>query len=652
MIRILLLALLLIVFAAKGKAESIIDATEISFVRLSPDGDQLAYAMQKDNISEIYVKHSETRISQPFNLNRLKLNKHRLQNLQWVNKNVLLIELSQEVIGIGNLENTRSQIKRYLLKISEDQATFNQFKEIESEGWISHIDVENGRILFARSSRNSSVYSINPDTILSAPSSTGKFRVIDAGEVTAKNKIQTTSGYVVRWFFHNNRPSAALKFTDTKVMELSQFHQQGERSVYTWKLGEEDEPTVSLDSLIPIGYNGTKDRYYATFKENDYNQTLYEIDYNSQTFTQLETHSDGKIIKLIQSQINHELIGATVINQGRIGDIYFSNNENKFQLSDQLSVEIARSLNDAYTLRYTEASNHPGSFSIIDKNGRTTLQLMRLPHFDPTPYSQTDSHFITLDGQRINYFQTYPRNIAPHGLLVLVHGGPIGAYDTPYFDQQAEFFARQGLVVVRVNYRGSGGYGKEFLDAGKAQWSTGMLKDILASTQETLKSSKFMKLPVCIGGFSYGGYAAAQLAATHPEVYQCAFSAAGVSDLNLLVQDTSMSKRQFNWLKEQLGDAASEPEKLYQLSPVARMNQDMGPLLIIHGSKDERAPVEHAYRLHRNAKSLGLPVTLVELADEDHYFDLPGSKQKVFSVISDFLKNAMQSRSTNSDTNR
>src|SRR5260370_14629043 len=114
------------------------------------------------------------------------------------------------------------------------------------------------------------------------------------------------------------------------------------------------------------------------------------------------------------------------------------------------------------------------------------------------------------------------------------HGGPHFIRDDWGFDPEAQFFASQGFAVLRVNYRGSGGYGRRYQESGYGKWGNRIIDDILEATRLVIKKGMVDSSRLCIYGASFGGYAPPQSSVRAPSLFPCAIGYAGVYDLTLM----------------------------------------------------------------------------------------------------------------------
>src|SRR5690606_16599332 len=165
------------------------------------------------------------------------------------------------------------------------------------------------------------------------------------------------------------------------------------------------------------------------------------------------------------------------------------------------------------------------------------------------------------------------------------------------FDLIVQYLASVGFVVLEVNYRGSSGYGLEFIEKGRRQWAKGIEDDIDAAVEWAMGRAEIDGRRICIIGGSYGGFSALTSILRHRERYRCAVSINGVTDVPLLghSSDLADSKKAMAFFDEFVGDFETEREKLIEISPVYRMNEVETPILIVQGSADRRVDPDHAY---------------------------------------------------------
>ncbi|GAB4184950.1 MAG: hypothetical protein Tsb002_08320 [Wenzhouxiangellaceae bacterium] len=218
--------------------------------------------------------------------------------------------------------------------------------------------------------------------------------------------------------------------------------------------------------------------------------------------------------------------------------------------------------------------------------------------------------WISADGLPLHaYYQPPVRSSVDHAatdapapLLVLVHGGP-WSRDRYGYDPLVAALARQGIGVLKVNFRGSSGAGREFLLASRGQWGKAMQADLLAGIEQLNRRGWVDPQRVCIAGMSYGGYAALQAILTESDRFRCAMAHAPVTDL----------EQHIRWLAQRgdrlgaaewralVGSPDTQLEALQSVSPLHHAGQLQRPLLLSHGEDDGVVAVSHSHRFLRAA---------------------------------------------------
>lgn len=226
------------------------------------------------------------------------------------------------------------------------------------------------------------------------------------------------------------------------------------------------------------------------------------------------------------------------------------------------------------------------------------------------------------DGLEIEAVITRPRLRAGQGKLpvvVLTHGGPYGVRDYAEYDQWAQSIAEQGYVVIQPNYRGSGGYGTEFVKKGRQDgFGTRMQDDLNDVIDHLAAKGEIDPTRACMMGWSYGGYASARAAQRDPQRWKCTVAGAGVYDLPMMRDYDKAYLGSFgaNYL-------AKGANSLADVSPALQTKSKWSPILVVHGVRDPRVPIAQGRtlvsRLRGAGKQEGVEFAYIEQPKNGHY---------------------------------
>jgi dipeptidyl aminopeptidase/acylaminoacyl peptidase len=246
------------------------------------------------------------------------------------------------------------------------------------------------------------------------------------------------------------------------------------------------------------------------------------------------------------------------------------------------------------------------------------------------------------DGLEIPAYVTTPPGAAPGSkfpLVVVPHNGPT-ARDTEGFNYLVQFLATRGYVVLQPQYRGSGGFGDGFEDAGKGEWGGKMQTDLLDGVAALARSGEIDSSRVCIVGTGFGGYLALGGATMQAGNYRCAASFAAISDLgsylNEKVRTYSREGAAIEELREEMGAASSG--KLAASSPYRHAEKAVRtPILLMHGDQDTLVSLEQSERMADRLKAMNVPHELIILENENHFLTRSANRTRMLEALEQFL---------------
>lgn len=317
----------------------------------------------------------------------------------------------------------------------------------------------------------------------------------------------------------------------------------------------------------------------------------------------------------------------------------------------------ARTDDDATWIVWNDPITAPTSVYIYDRKASTlTPFYVSRPDLAGMPLQKMHPVEITSrDGLTLPSYLTLPAGSDPDGsgipakpvpLVLLVHGGP-WARDGYGFNREHQMLANRGYAVLAVNFRGSTGFGKDFLNAGNKQWGLAMHDDLIDAVNWAVGKGITSADKVAIMGGSYGGYATLAGLTFTPDTFACGVDIVGPSNLEtLLATIPPYWAPLVKLFHERMGDPGT-PEGLALLkaaSPLYKADRIKKPLLIAQGANDPRVKQAESDQIVGAMKAAGIPVTYVLYPDEGHGFARPENNIAFYALAENFLASCLGGR--------
>ncbi|OOG49069.1 alpha/beta fold hydrolase [Rhodanobacter sp. C01] len=294
-----------------------------------------------------------------------------------------------------------------------------------------------------------------------------------------------------------------------------------------------------------------------------------------------------------------------------------------------------------HSIVYVYADADPGTFYLYSRQAnKLTPLLPRTPWIDPTRMAgKQPFEFAARDGLKLRGYASFPpgKENAKHlPMVVYVHGGPFGIYDTWDFDPIVQAMATRGYVVLQVNFRGSGGRDEKFMTAGYREWGGKMQDDVTDATRWAIAQGIADPRRICIFGASYGGYAALEGAVKEPDLYQCAIGYVGVYDLALMSYrgDIPQSVNGEKFLEKTLG---TDTNVLAKRSPINQLGQLKAKVMLVVGGKDERVPPVQGENLHSALLKRNIQHEWLYKPNEMHGFYDETNNTELYTKMLEFI---------------
>jgi dipeptidyl aminopeptidase/acylaminoacyl peptidase len=297
-----------------------------------------------------------------------------------------------------------------------------------------------------------------------------------------------------------------------------------------------------------------------------------------------------------------------------------------------------RDSDDATWLVAFDSDSGPVKFYTWDRADKTATFLFdHRPELNEYPLVPMEPFaFTARDGLRIHGYLTLPAQVQQAHLpaVLVVHGGP-WTRDGWGLDPEAQWLANRGYACVHVNFRGSSGYGKDFLNAGNHEWGAKMHDDLLDAVNYLVAQGVIDRSRVGIYGGSYGGYAALIGATFTPDVFKCAISMVGPSNLNTLIDSFPEYWKPMiaTWHKR----VGEDREFLWSRSPLSRVDDIAIPILIAQGENDPRVKRAESEQIVAAMAERGIEHEYVMYENEGHGLVKPENRLDFYQRADRFL---------------
>jgi len=603
--------------------------------RLSPDGKRLAIltipSKEGDPIVEVYK--TDNMSAKPFRLNADPM---EVRNIYWATNDNIVMRLRQKVRD--KIEGFNQGVFEY--KLASVDLKTKKFKEYDQIGAsISHLLPEKPKkVIYSfipgEFENNRLSEPFRPTAYYELDLKTGRKRLILRGKISL--------GQVE--FDGKGNPWLGRGFDIAKGEYVWYYRRPGETD---WKelhrLSEN-----SYENFSVVGFDvGNPHLFFVVANNGHDKQGLWEFDSNSKKFTELIYRRNDVDVRGIRSHSNswtsYDEVVAVSYATDKLHYEYFNAEEAAiYKQLEQLVPNayrtsiLSRTKDSQSLVVYNTGPRDPGSYYLLHK-GKFSKVGSEQPLLEADKLADLKYiKFKARDGRDLAAYVTVPNGKPPFPAIVLPHGGPF-VPELVVYDEWAQMLANNGYMVVQPQYRGSFNYGIDFHKASFINGSEAgykMQDDKDDSALELVKRGWADKDRLAMYGWSYGGYAALVAASRTPQIYQCSIAGAAVADMTM----------QINYYRSQLRGVQKERQLKYRLGAVNPIDETAKvniPLLMIHGSVDQRVPVDHAKKYRKAIADQGKPFKYVELDGADHFYDtLEYDHQKLLyeSIIS-FLKN-------------
>lgn len=430
------------------------------------------------------------------------------------------------------------------------------------------------------------------------------------------------------------------------------------------EVGWEELTEIPLEDMYTtevLGFDADNEGVYMLDSRGRNNPALTRLVLATGQSNALAESRDGNIASVLFHPQTHKPIALAFnrhLRDWRALDDAFARDIKALQTQADGDVQILATTLDGnrWTVHISRADRSP-EYAVYD---RADLKLTQLFHTNPglTGLPLSAKQNITIrsrDGLDLVSYLTLPigvrtksngRPSIPQPMVLLVHGGP-WARDTAGYDGEVQWLANRGYSVLQVNFRGSTGFGKDFVNAGNYEWARNMHNDLLDAAQWAVKERIADQNRIAIMGANYGGYATLVGLSFTPEVFACGVDIAGPSNLESLLQSIPPY---WEGYRQMLAAAVGAPDTppgqalLKERSPLYKASNIQRPLLIGQGANDPRVKQAESDQIVAAMNKLGIPVTYLLYPDEGHGLQKPQNRFSFYAVAESFLAECLAGR--------
>ncbi len=581
-------------------------------VRLSPSGDQIAWMEPWKHRMNVHVKNLVSgkviRVTSAV--------ERDLSGYVWANNNRIVFMMDK-----GGNENQR------LYGVTGDGSNrieYTEFNKVQCR-ILNNLEDDDEHILFQMNRRDKKifdVYRLNVET--------------GAMELIAENP-----GNVSEWFTDHEGMLRLAKTTDGVNTGI----------IYREKEQDDWNQIASYDfreHAKPIFFTPDNKAAYVSSNVNRDKTAIFEYD--------LGTGKEGKLI------FEHPEVDVWHLMYSRkrqtITGVSFTTDKRCFHYFDEISRRIQKFVDGtlsgyhnsvtSFDREETKCIVHSGSDRTLGAYYLLDLEKWALEKlFDLSPWLHEDDmaemrpiKYTARDGKTIHGYLTLPNDVDPVNLPLIVnpHGGP-WTRDNWGFRQPVQFLVNRGFAVLKMNFRGSTGYGREFLESGYGQWGLAMQDDVTDGVLWAIDQGIADPDRVAIYGVSYGGYAALMGIVKTPDLFTAAVDYVGVANLFTILENMPPyweHMREMMYVR--IGHPTEDRERLTATSPALNADKIKTPLFVAQGANDPRVNKSESDQMVNALRNRGVHVDYMVKENEGHGFNNEENQFDFFRAMEQFLK--------------
>ena len=412
------------------------------------------------------------------------------------------------------------------------------------------------------------------------------------------------------------------------------------------------------DEVIPLEFNTKGDAVWVLSNRGRDKRALVSLNVKTGKEKLIYAHPRVDVGHVKISRVSHEPVLAYLqpdYQHVQVFDPTLRDAVASFRKDGPMSLYVNSADNSEQLVTVDVNNDREVKFYLFDRrSGKKTLLGKSASHsFADALSIEKPIQFKARDGLILNGYLTLPQGASkqPLPMVMLVHGGPFSRYIWNY-NRQVQFLANRGYVVMQVNYRGSSGYGRRFMESAMHESAGKMHTDLIDGVNWAVKQGIADPDKVAIMGASYGGYATLVGMTMTPETFACGIDIVGPADLESLTRNFPVYWKPFSYRWHKFvgdPDNAVDVARMRKQSPVYYADRVQRPLLIVQGANDVRVKQQQSDRMVEALRKAGKPVDYMVISGEGHRIRHWKNRLKFYRKTEDFLAVCLGGRSSGFD---
>ncbi len=585
--------------------------------QISPDGNTLSFMAPYRNRMNIFIQPTDLS-KQPERLT--DVTDRDIAGYFWKENNYIVY--ARDFGGDENYHILRVDIK------TGEAKDMTPFKNVRAGILDDLEDISRDEILIVTNQRNKEVFDVYRLNL-----ETGNLKMVaeNPGNITdwttdheGKVRIASTSDGVNSTFLYRDNEEEKFRplfTTNFKDIFIPLFFSFDNKNIYAMS-------NLGRDKIRVVLYNPKSKKVIKTIYENP------DVDVSSLNYS-------NKRKKLTTATYYTEKPNRVFLDSTT--EKMFKKAEKKFAKNVDIHFGDSNKDENKFIIR-TYSDKDLGAYYLYDLKTDAVTKLAELsPWISPDDMAEmAPIKYTSRDGLTIHGYLTLPKlpkGVKPKNLPVVInpHGGP-WVRDEWGYNPKVQFLANRGYAVLQMNYRGSTGYGKKFLEASFKQWGLKMQDDISDGVLWLIKNGIADPKKVAIYGGSYGGYATLAGVTFTPELYACGIDYVGISNLFTFIKTVpAYWKPGMEMWFAMVGDPEKDKELYKKVSPFFHVENIRVPMLVAQGAKDPRVNINESNQIVDALKKRGIKVTYIVKDDEGHGFKNEENEFEFYEAVEKFL---------------